>query len=574
MQRMLSSSQDKEFSAKLALVAFHEGVLDSAQLRRCVRIWLERPETDMLDLLTDEFAVGSSTIDQLREQLAVLHPEHKLNGPHLSFHDKDKIESLPHAQASGSSNIAQSLSPNLGDGEEQLGDEELSKRSKRGKSKGGERPTSVDYYDSVHERFTRDDRLIPYLFQTAAAYRRKLVMDFRRSWRSLKSLIANFRDWLRLNWRNASIATLALIIFVPACIFLSQFISPKPSKLSAKNPPSKTTASDSVEDAKGSDDSPSADSSGSSERKPSQGRVSAEDRVAAIDRALSSRQVEPSRSDAGAGMSNEDPSPPPAESRLAGSNDIVTPDKSGTDSVPSNTVAALDVESSVEPMEVADPKPPQVDKAEQLRLALQRGSELLKRRQFGRASVILKNARIELPDSKELGKMLVISQLASRDYDQAGSLLAEEHLANAEDPVWQMLFAVWLLEAPQSSRAAVRGELLTLVSLRPPTDILRRCIAWIDAREGKGKEAVAVLGSKPIFGERSFADALFYCAALSKIAKKPEARKQLEFAKNEFGERERKMRTQASPDSPSYYAAIMASPKIAATINSFAAKLR
>ncbi|GAB5405043.1 MAG: hypothetical protein Aurels2KO_32740 [Aureliella sp.] len=569
MQRMLSSSPNKEFSAKLTLLAFHEGVLDSAQLRRCVRIWLAEPEIDLATLLSEEFDVGSDTIEQLTEQLAVLHPPHEHAGPHLAFEeDTDNSESLLHAPASVSGLLADPSGHQSAEGGERHGDDELAKRSRRGKGKSGERSSRVDYYDSVHERFTRDDRLIPYLIQTALAYRHKVALDLRRFWRSLKSLVANIRDWLKINWRNALVATVAIIVFIPACFFLSQFISPNAtnrentrgavaSKLADTAPETSTDTERSVEMPV----NPEPNDSKAASAPP----VTGADRAAAIDRALN----QPTRPAEDAGDSSIDSAP---------AVDLLAPAVTSAPASPSSVADSNETESAtlsdVEPKVETPREPPKVDKAEQLRLALQRGSELLKRRQFARASVILKNATLQLPDSKELAQMLIISQLASKAYDSAGRRLTAEGFADAEDPVWQMLFAVWLLEAPASSRSSVRGELLTLSSLRAQTDIIRRCVAWIDAREGKAKQAVAVLGSKPIFGERSFADALFYCAALSKYGRKPEARVQLQYAKDEFAEHERTLRAESTPESPSYYAAIMASPKVAATINSFAAKLR
>lgn len=576
MPGMLSSSRPKEHAAQLALLAFHEGVLSGAQLRRCVRVWVEETDSSLVEIVEREIGgADQELLANLKKQLAKFHPEHALPAPHFSFDAHQPDEQLVDAPTSVHNSVVANSTDTTQD-EQRLGDEELSQKSKRNKSRSS-RGDGFDYYDSVHEKFTRDERLMPYLVQSVFAYRRKVAMDLRRFWRSTKSLLQNVSEWFIQNRRNASLAGVGILLFVPACYLLSQFISPnrtQPERFIGQNTPPLSSAStpeteQSLDvsslglDEAGDTDSSSdlADEAVASQTTPNTAVSSTE--LVELAPSEPSNKLTPTN-DPG----EQAQLPEVVSAGAAAEIDSARKLDTGPPASPDNDSALEDKSNSIK-VQLA----PEPTVAEQLAAELKRGADLIDRRQFGRASMLLKSAQLSHADSKELCQMLTVAFLASQSVEEAGDLLVQTQFADAEDPVWQALFTCWLLQSTESSRASVKGELRTLVSLRPPTDIIKRCVAWIDARDGKHRAAGPALLPDPIFTDRSFADALFFCVALNGVGQPQLARKQLEYAKTNFTSIDKKIRQNAEPKSPAMYAMRFVSATLNSTLNSFDAKL-
>lgn len=565
MPGMLSSLKSKDYAAQLALLAFHEGFLDGAQLRRCVRAWVEQTDSSLEEILDRELDADEEVIANLKLKLAKFHPNHAIATPHFLV-DAQQSDELPVDAQTSVHNAVAANSPDASRDAQRRGDEELPQKSKRNKSRTS-RGDGFDYYDSVHEKFTRDERLMPYLIQSAFAYRRKLAMDLRRFWRSTKSLFHNMTEWFAQNRRNAILTGVGILLFVPACYFLSQFISPnrsRPHQLSSQGSPL-TTSNQALETEKTLDVS----SLGFDEfDQPLGGDDLAKEVIGS--QTTSTRSARSAEQGSG-GSEGILPAANDLGQQAAVSTDVdanVATDHDATSNLDSSGGAQPDSDLDVVKEPVPEPTTKQLLEEE-----LQRGVDLLDRRQFGRASKILKNARLTHADSKELSQMLAVALLASRAVDEAGELLVEAQFADAEDPVWQALFTCWLLQSTEASRASVKGELLTLVSLRPPTDITKRCVAWIDARDGRHREAGPNLLPDPMFSERSFADALFFCVALNGVGQRELAREQLEYAKTSYAAVDKDIRQSAEPKSAAMYAIRFVSTTVNSTLNSIDAKL-
>ncbi len=144
------------------------------------------------------------------------------------------------------------------------------------------------------------------------------------------------------------------------------------------------------------------------------------------------------------------------------------------------------------------------------------GRRMVSERQYSRASKILTQALDRHQDSSELAYLLVISQLANREYSEPGALLSDERFVNVSDPTWQVLYTSWLLYSPREAHTAAAAKLKETISLRRDrSSELSRIPAWFDARRGSYQRSLGVLAEVPASGERSFVDSLFYSVALT-----------------------------------------------------------
>ncbi|HBE72209.1 MAG TPA: hypothetical protein DDW52_29085 [Planctomycetaceae bacterium] len=547
--------------AQLALLAFHEGLFDGGQLRRVVRYWVDNPGTDLREILTDE-GLDAAKVSMLQDQLIALEAGHAINAPHFSQIEQhsasteDRSTNSPDASVEVLDNSTPQPRALASDG-----DNQLSRSSKKKDRSGAKR---LDYYDSVHEQFTRDDRLFSSLIRSISGFHRKLWMDLRRFTRSSASLLDIFKDWLRMNYRSAIIGVVVIALLIPLSILASQFIRPsKERTLSRKaaDTPSVAPAPDDVTAENATADKRSADA-------PETGSLG--DRQAADEDGSDSLDID--------SLKLGTPDGPLAQTVALESRPGEQKPGPGNDTKAVSDIQSTGTEVSLASAEDAPKQPAalaQPTREQRLQQAITQGVELIKNRQFGRASVILSRSSGEFADSKALMLLRCVALLENQKIAEAGELLVADQFADAEDDVWQALFVSWILSANPQQRAEIRGELDTICSTRSASDPLSRCISWIDARDRKYRIAGRVLMVEPLFGSRSFADALFYCISLYGAGHTQPAREMLDYSRKQFeAARLGVIDTIGDSDSPEVIAISWCESSIKSTLNSFAAKLR
>lgn len=562
--RMPVENEEAVDPARVALLAFHEGLFDGGQLRRVVRCWVENPEADLRKVLLDE-GLDAEKVSILHEQLLSMQPGHAPNAPHFSQLRQHSTS----AEVMSTSSPDAAADPNAPDRLEQHaeqrgtlagdGDIALPRSSKKKDRSGAKR---LDYYDSVHEQFTRDDRLLSSLFRSIAGFRRKVWMDLRRFFRSAASLLDILKDWLRLNYRNAIIGAVVIALLIPASILISQFIRPSKQRSPSRLANGLTSTADST-------DSESTATGLPGEELPTStsgdGRDSATGGQEEPD-GLDIDSLELGRSDRDAVNLAVD----------SGASDGQTPEGAtpGSDNDSLNTDSEVSL-ASAEHTPVRQAAPPEPTREERMQQAIAQGVSLIKNKQFGRASVLLSRSAADFPDSRELMLLRCVALMENQKIGEAGELLVTDQFADAEDDVWQALFVSWLLSASPQQRSQIRGELSTICSTRSGSDPLARCIAWIDARDRKYRTAGRVLTVDPLFGSRSFADALFYCISLYGVGQSQLAREMLEYSRKQFEvARLGVVDSIGDSDAPEVIAIRWTESLIKSTLNSFAAKLR
>lgn len=578
-------------SARLALVAFHEGLIDSSHLRYATRTWLESQDRELMDVLIEEGIIAAGQDELLVEKLIQYHPAHSVPGA-LGF--------MPHGQESDpgfeqTDDIAESASD--------LGKRSSSSNKRTGRSRSSE-SRRHDYYDSIHEQFTRDDRVLSRLSQQISGFRRRLYQDVRRFVRSCASLGDIFTQWLRFNYKYAIGGLLGIAVLIPASLYTAHLINPnkKPTAFGGQ-PPNESQPSDELQlvdagdglrdsdpQADGADDARGAESMLALGQESTAPSIESASRLGdepvgeatALDMAFRSSaeltgEAAESHLDAVSGeveLSAEQPADLVLSSESP-SQDVVGP----SDELPEPSEAESEVVLASSTPDIARAPVRALSERRSMRGTanpdkyLVAGGKLIAAKQFGRASILLASAQAEFPESIELFQMLATAYLASSDYMAAGALLTDNRFADPENDVWLMLFTSWLLHAPEDARNDAATQLQRLVVTRASEDPLRRAEAWIAARSKHTQRANEILAPKPLFGDRTFADALFYSVCLRNQERYPEAREQMEYAIGAYMELVKTLQFSSSDHSSNALASRLARTTIERAVNRYAASM-
>ncbi len=198
----------------IALLAYHEGLITAGELRKAIRLWVGDPSQSIdIVLLTHELVTEEALmkLHDLASRLAVYDER--------AGQYEDELEDS--VGISDDSPI------------EEAEDLKIARDSKRDSKRPKQTTGGLDYYDSIHEHFTRDDRVIPSLSRQIRASKRKFRQSVFQFGRSAANLSEGLWFWLKNNLRNVLLTSIGLTVFLVGGYFLADFINPNKTRPAA-----------------------------------------------------------------------------------------------------------------------------------------------------------------------------------------------------------------------------------------------------------------------------------------------------------------------------------------------------
>ncbi|MCA9130188.1 MAG: hypothetical protein KDB22_24035 [Planctomycetales bacterium] len=569
MKELLEPAKSKS-PERFALLAFHQGVISTGQLRKILREWIDGNEPNLEQLLVDK---GLVTAEE-RAKLYGLMPD--LPKPTSSRVSEPTRSRSSHRNASANGTAAE-------------GNPTYEPFQRRRRSHGEFR---MDYYDSIHEHFTTDTRLSTFLISLLKRVKKRFSQQMHQIGRSSVGLAEIAWYNVVSNWHYVLATVVGVLMFVAGISLNSWLGSPTSEPLAGSgqtgrvSPPSITTQSAGIEsitpNAQGTiareangRGVPAATSEGVRNELTNQSvsapvtkspsgtipsgqsvmngeeLVSVRPAIDAIKSAVTENNI-PSSSEFSVNSNKPDPAglkQPQVDSgrALKATAPISELTKAELASVQTNAdqlfnvggnqPATLDAVDASNAEVLTEPTAGDfLTVEEQTDALLADAYALIEAEKFEQAFALLDGISAEDVgyDRVQVQLAQVATLFAWKEFDRGGSLLLSIDNLDQGEPIVELLFSCWLLYATPPSRAETGDQIRRSAIGRPGYELAERRLAWIQAKNRNSEDALRVLDTKPLFGERTFADNLFYAVALYDGARKEAARAQLAEARKAF----------------------------------------
>ena len=388
----------------------------------------------------------------------------------------------------------------------------------RGKVAGSSRQSrrrheSADYYDAIHEHFTRDDRPLVELKNWVTEFWQRWKCTFVDVKESFERLRSDPKSWLRENER--------LSIGVVACVaMLAVLVGGRYYLFGERGPQQpivgQETASKSV--------MPVADEESAHE-------------------STRRRESEPSKNSQNEEVVLLGEDLPNDELTVAGtlSDDLTAPTNSEDGAIEALPGSASGMSRSSENL--------MAGKTESLPRATRQSDVLSDDGLLREAAALLEQGRAKDAihaleeglrnrpncNTSRVRLAYIAALLKAEQFDRAGPFLTHHSVLNNRTYSWDLLFTYWLLRAAPESRDTIAKTLRELSAKDASNGKyeLQRLLLWMDARSGK---PVAIERFSMAFDDQqsSFSDALFLSLAMQSAGNADAARTQFDRAKNRF----------------------------------------
>lgn len=536
MNKTVETVRESRLPEQFALVAFQQGVIDAAQLRQAVRVWIDSAPESIEQVLVEQGFVSDSDHHKLTGYITELHSKHAHLKPPF-FGPESTVEDDSEAFQQGKSFAEEGVEDILS--RKSSGSSQKKRRSKPKETVG------FDYYDSVHQHFTTDDRLLPFLLGQLKSVPRRFRQQLHRIGRSSVGLAEIVLYWLKSNLRYVLMATGCLgLIFggISLASWLngnsetqpggansdstSRTVSPPGFSNSALTRSAATSADDAAQDIE----------------------LELEDQVdqeLTPEKSIPSKlAVDPDALDSDLRVETVSATSPLEVDEVQTVNASIADALFGVGASASTEQTSDDIAEMGVEVGIGE----EAENRERRNELIEQAVALVSQEQPLVAVELLQQSLAsekEVYDVADVHHALAAAFFAAKQFDEGGEVLVTNELADGKNERWELLLTCWLLYASEDSRVEIGDRLRRISSTRPTMDPLHRVLAWIRARNRNSTEAITVLSTKPIFGERTFGDALFYSVALRYENDRANAVVQLKDARSKF---ENRWRDQSSHD--------------------------